>query len=534
VSRADGGAAGDRLTALLADPDPQIRVSALRGLGPQWRRASAALGDPDPEVRCVAAALLVRNGEAHPARSVLAAAARSGDPDSRCLALAHLDATGLAEVEAALEDGAPRVRRAAAAALARIAPERAWQRVRARRDERLVLEELREAPAHLGPTIRAYADERSAAARRLLRLAESSAVARASEAAAVLTDSLRHAAEREALLALSARRLVRDASRLTDAIVALRSGDGGRRADALELLEAADPAFVRPLLPVWEPAARGRAADGWLEEVLADDDDWLRQCAELVAGGRRDADRLALVVDADQTLVPAHPHLLAEQVRGRRVEGRRRALRAVVELEGMILLSGKVVEQIRQHFAGEKIVNRLVSLFDPDARPIRKGKKPNPNQFGNMTQYTELTANTRRGARGLLVPPKVAVGNVHEDTLLPESVAEVVALDLRPAEAVFDRGFTTKATAAAMTGLGSRIFIAGSARNDGSRRTRRRLASHRVGCEGRIAHLKREYGAGRSRLKGATRARIWAGWAALAYNLDTVARLPVKTSTPST
>jgi transposase, IS5 family len=230
--------------------------------------------------------------------------------------------------------------------------------------------------------------------------------------------------------------------------------------------------------------------------------------------------------------------LLAEAklaaARARRRSRRRRALRAVVELEGMILLSGKVVEQIRQHFAGEKIVNRLVSLFDPDARPIRKGKKPNPNQFGSTTQYTELTANTRRGARGLLVPPKVAVGNVHEDTLLPESVAEVVALDLRPAEAVFDRGFTTKATAAAMTGLGSRIFIAGSARNDGSRRTRRRLASHRVGCEGRIAHLKREYGAGRSRLKGATGARIWAGWAALAYNLDTVARLPVKTSTPST
>jgi len=97
----------------------------------------------------------------------------------------------------------------------------------------------------------------------------------------------------------------------------------------------------------------------------------------------------------------------------------------------------------RQRHAGEKIVNRLVSLFDPDARPIRKGKKANPNQFGSMVQYTELTANTRRGARGLLVPPKVAVGNVHENALLPETVAEIIALDLRPPEAVFDRGFTT-------------------------------------------------------------------------------------------
>ena len=122
-----------------------------------------------------------------------------------------------------------------------------------------------------------------------------------------------------------------------------------------------------------------------------------------------------------------------------------------------------------------------------------------------------------------MVPP-------HEDTLLPESVAEIIALDLKLVEVVFDRGFTTRATLATTAGLGARIFIAGSPQNNGSRRTRRRLASHGVGYEGRIAHLKREYGAGRSRLKGATGARIWAGWAALAYNLDTVARLPVKTS----
>ena len=121
------------------------------------------------------------------------------------------------------------------------------------------------------------------------------------------------------------------------------------------------------------------------------------------------------------------------------------------------------------------------------------------------------------------------MGSAHEDVLLPETVAELVTLDVRPAEAVFDRGFTTKVTREAMADLSGKVFITGSPQNEGSRRTRRRLASHRVGCEGRIAHLKREYGAGRSRLKGATGARIWAGWTALAYNLDTVARLPIPT-----
>ena len=130
------------------------------------------------------------------------------------------------------------------------------------------------------------------------------------------------------------------------------------------------------------------------------------------------------------------------------------------------------------------------------------------------------------------MPPKLAVGNPPEDTLLPETVAELAALNLRPPEAVFDRGFTAKATLPTMARLGSKVFIAGSSENGGSRRTRKRLASHRVGCEGRIAHLKREYGGGRSRLKGEDGARIWASWTALAYNFDTVSRLPVKPARP--
>lgn len=49
-------------------------------------------------------------------------------------------------------------------------------------------------------------------------------------------------------------------------------------------------------------------------------------------------------------------------------------------------------------------------------------------------------------------------------------------------------------------------------------------------AKGRIAHLKREYGAGRSRLKGESGARIWQGWAVFAYDVDTAAALPINTS----
>jgi IS5 family transposase len=45
----------------------------------------------------------------------------------------------------------------------------------------------------------------------------------------------------------------------------------------------------------------------------------------------------------------------------------------------------RVAQQIRERLAGEPIRERLVSLSDPDARPIRKGKFGKLNQFGYVT-----------------------------------------------------------------------------------------------------------------------------------------------------
>ncbi|MEA2588535.1 MAG: hypothetical protein QOH66_1462 [Actinomycetota bacterium] len=201
--------------------------------------------------------------------------------------------------------------------------------------------------------------------------------------------------------------------------------------------------------------------------------------------------------------------------------------KAVKKLEGWIVLSGRVVDQIRMRFAGEKIPDRLVSLFDSDARPVRRGKAAKPNEFGYVVQLTEVTTSTKPGTPSLLLPPKLAAGSTPENTLLPQSVAELNGLGIRVREASFDAGFTRKATEEALPGL-ERIFIAGDKNNAGSQRTRRRLAKYRVGCEGRIAHHKREHQGGRCRLKGTVGARIWQSWAALSYDIDTVAGMPVK------
>lgn len=197
----------------------------------------------------------------------------------------------------------------------------------------------------------------------------------------------------------------------------------------------------------------------------------------------------------------------------------------------MVTLAERVTVQVRQRFAGEKIAQRLVSFFDPDARPVRRGKLAQPTEFGYVVQLAEITPHTKRGARGFVLPPKLAAGSTHENTLLPGTVDELIALTLRPVEASFDAGFGTLATPATMARAspGIALFIAGNTANPGSRRTRRRRARYRVGCEGRIAHLKREYGADRSRLKGTRGARIWTGWAVFAYDLDTAAALPIGT-----
>jgi hypothetical protein len=66
---------------------------------------------------------------------------------------------------------------------------------------------------------------------------------------------------------------------------------------------------------------------------------------------------------------------LAEHLRARaRGRGAQRKLAAARRLEELAERAGTVARQIRQRLAGEKITNRLVSMTDPDARPIPQGQ----------------------------------------------------------------------------------------------------------------------------------------------------------------
>ena len=201
-----------------------------------------------------------------------------------------------------------------------------------------------------------------------------------------------------------------------------------------------------------------------------------------------------------------------------------RILAAAGRLETFIEHSQKVADQIHKRVTGEPIHDRLVSLFDPDARPIRKGKLGKQTEFGYVSQLAEVTPNTKPGARGFVIPPTTASGNPGENQLLPHTVAELQRLGLTPREVAVDGGFQTKATTEALAPLSlERIHITGRSPS-GSKRTQRRLTRYRVGAEGRISHLKRRHGLRRSRLKGAEGHQTWTGWATFTYNVETYRR----------
>jgi IS5 family transposase len=213
--------------------------------------------------------------------------------------------------------------------------------------------------------------------------------------------------------------------------------------------------------------------------------------------------------------------LAAQARKAARGRGARAKLRAAAKLEQLAERCEKVAEQISRRARGLKITDRLVSISDPDARPIRKGKLGKPTEFGYVAQIAEVTENTRRGARGFILPAATRPGNPVENTMLPDTITELDRLGITPREMVCDGGFQVGPTRDTVPEQTS-VFISGR-HEPGSRRTRKRQARYRTGIEGRISHLKRGYGLRRSRLKGHDGQQTWTSWGILTYNLDTLA-----------
>jgi transposase, IS5 family len=211
----------------------------------------------------------------------------------------------------------------------------------------------------------------------------------------------------------------------------------------------------------------------------------------------------------------------ARRVRRRR-PGDGQLARLVGELDETICATERLLAQTDQRLAGNRVIpNRLVSLADPDARPIRKGKPRHPTQFG----YTLLLAEDERG---FIADHQLQQGNPADAPQLVPAVQRVVAVTGRtPGTVVGDRGFGTAANDQVLEALGvkrvglQRTGTPGKARLAVERTRRfRRLRNWRVGIEARISHLKRSFGLRRTRLRRLGGARTWVGLGLFAYNLQ--------------
>ena len=198
-------------------------------------------------------------------------------------------------------------------------------------------------------------------------------------------------------------------------------------------------------------------------------------------------------------------------------------LRAVVqELQTTIGRTRRLLDQAHIRLAGGMPdgASRLVSLHDPDARPIRKGRLGRPVEFGYKAQVLD-------NPDGIVLDHTVLVGNPPDAPLLAPAVERVIAVTGRAPRAVTgDRGYGEARIDQELTDLGVvRVAIprrgrAGPARQVVERqRGFRRLVKWRTGCEGRISCLKHRFGWDRTRMDGLQGARIWCGHGVFAHNL---------------
>ena len=238
------------------------------------------------------------------------------------------------------------------------------------------------------------------------------------------------------------------------------------------------------------------------------------ELADLAEAAMRDAD--AVVRNARRALRRA-----TGQTKGR-------LQRAVDELDTTLQRTRRVVAQTRTRLGGQVPdgADRLVSLHDPDARPIRKGRLGKPIEFGYKAQIVD-------NADGVVLDHNVEIGNPPDAPQLAPAIDRIAGRTGRPPRAVTaDRGYGEAGVERDLQALGVRSIAIprkskpGAARREFEhRRSFRDKIKWRTGSEGRINHMKRSYGWDRTELTTITGARTWCGHGVFAHNLVKIGAL---------
>ena len=199
--------------------------------------------------------------------------------------------------------------------------------------------------------------------------------------------------------------------------------------------------------------------------------------------------------------------------------GRARAL--VADLEQTIRTVEQVIAQTNQRISGQTPdgSERIVSLHDLEARPVRKAKLSSPVEFGYTAQVVD-------NPDGIVIDHDVTAGNPPDARRLVPAIERIITRFGRAPRAVTaDRGYGEAKVENQLAELGvGRVAIPRKGRPGAARiqvqraRPFVRLIKWRTGSEGRISHLKHSYGWDRTRLDGLTGTQTWCGFGILAHN----------------
>lgn len=188
----------------------------------------------------------------------------------------------------------------------------------------------------------------------------------------------------------------------------------------------------------------------------------------------------------------------------------------------------RIAAQTRQRLAGVTPdgSTRRVSLHDPDARPIAKGRLGKPVEFGHKAQVVD-------NDDGVVLDHDVQPGNPTDAPRMEPAIKRVARRTGRkPRTVAADRGYGEAGVDDALHNLGVRNVViprkgrpTKARQAEEHRRAFRRHLKWRTGCEGRISSLKRGYGWDRSRIDTTEGARIWVGHGVLTHNLVKISAL---------
>jgi IS5 family transposase len=180
-----------------------------------------------------------------------------------------------------------------------------------------------------------------------------------------------------------------------------------------------------------------------------------------------------------------------------------------------------ILTQTEQKLNGvQSIPERIVSLHDGDARPIRKGKLKKPNEFGRTLQLVQDSS-------GVILDHELQHGNPSDKTqLLPLVKKFKKRFGRVPSELAADKGYYAQENIQQLQSLKvKRIAIAkiGRLSKQDKRKQHsqwfKRLQRFRCAIEAGISMLKRCFSLGNTRVRGTKATAVCVHWAIFSYNL---------------